>query len=326
MGAQQPVALEVSLHHDVPRGWNPEPLRLCMVPRRLQRRFLSACTATLHNADYINKLVPHAVEDWINYHLLIGVEHFTLFDTDGTFEPYVRSFMEKGLVTYHGNFPAKVSPKLGLLAAGLRSGTQRRSMALEPHAIEMCVWENRHVSDWVVVIHSFEEFLHSPEFVDRLGHFSLTLALRRWSQDVPDTAVFEFFQEPMGGPLPHRPRSARSVLSAWPWKRGLDLEEMAEQEGIEAVQGHTQPFAWIADTLNVAQTAVHFAQARAFGQKVVFLPQSTLRVNHYVDFGSNTSRCLEELGGCTVRDDSIIWAEDAVIRMRRRSVAKNAQI
>ncbi|CAE8606132.1 unnamed protein product, partial [Polarella glacialis] len=87
---------------------------------------------------------------------------------------------------------------------------------------------------------------------------------------------------------------------AWTQKRGLELAQFSgdEKSYMEAHNNHFQPFAWIVDPLNVLQTAVHFAQARGDGHTVVVLPKHTLRMNHYVDFGSNMSRCLHELGGC----------------------------
>mmetsp|Transcript_172603 Transcript_172603/g.548050 ORF Transcript_172603/g.548050 Transcript_172603/m.548050 type:complete len:565 (-) Transcript_172603:149-1843(-) len=310
-----PSSLEVSLQTSGADGgrsstsWRPEPLRLCPrpAPERRKRRLLSACAGTLHNAERVHSIAPHAVEDWINYHLIVGIEHFTIFDIDGTYEPYLRSFVERGLVTYHPRFPAKVSPKLGLLAAGLREPKEHRSMLMEPHALDVCVWENRQVSDWVVVVHSFEEYLHSPAMVAASGMFSMRTLLPLWGREVARTAVFEVFQEPMGG---LKDPGARTMLSAWTHKRGLEIEGLQQKERIEAAHAHFQPFAWIIDPLNVLQTAVHFAQARAQEQAIVVMPRETLRVNHYVDLGSNTSRCRDELGGCEVPDNSITWAED----------------
>ena len=134
--------------------------------------------------------MPHAVEDWLNYHLfLLGVQHFTIFDTDGSYAPFLQPFVQRGLVTYHGRFPREIAPKLGLAA-------EQRQMLLEPHALELCLWEHRQVSDWVVALHSFEEYLHSE-----LGENISPLAdwLDRWALEVPRLAVFELFQEPMGG-------------------------------------------------------------------------------------------------------------------------------
>lgn len=115
-------------------AWRPEPVYLCPRPRPRPR--LSACSAPLHDAQRIHELMPHAVEDWLNYHLFIGVEHFTLFDSDGSYAPFLQPFVERGLVTYHGRFPYKVAPKLGLLSAELKDKSQQRQMLLEPHALE----------------------------------------------------------------------------------------------------------------------------------------------------------------------------------------------
>ena len=72
--------------------------------------------------------------------------------------------------------------------------------------------------------------------------------------------------------------------------------------------------------VNVLQTAVHVAQPRAHGHSIVSLHPDLLRVNHYLDFGRNMSRCLEELGGCDVPDKSLVWAEETVLQLRSTKV------
>merc|ERR1712196_523893 len=114
----------------------------------------------------------------------------------------------------------------------------------------------------------------------------------------PRTVLFEIFQEPMGGSNRRKSRS-RSALSTWTKKRGLSLpEKMDTRRFVAEAAKHYQPFAWLGDPLNVLQTAVHFAVPRAHDQSIVVLPPETLRVNHYVNLGSNRSRCEDELETC----------------------------
>jgi len=311
--AEEVHVADVTLIDDTVSGWRPEPLRVCMVPRP-SRRFLSACSATLHNAAYVHRLAPFAVEDWINYHLLIGVDHFTIFDTDGSYAPYLQHFIERGVVTYRARWPWLLSSKLGLLSSGVQA-SQRRPLITEPHALETCVWSNRHVSDWVTVLHSFEEYLHSPMLASTSATqgYGLGTLLRRLAVEMPGLAVMELTQEPMGGP---RATSPKSVLSTWLRRRGDLLGGKSGQEYLQAAALHGRPFGFIVDPLNVMQTAVHQAQARADGQTVVSVSAEILRVNHYVDLGSNASRCVKLVGGCEEMDDSILWAEQAVVNMR----------
>ncbi|CAK9021085.1 unnamed protein product [Durusdinium trenchii] len=300
------AALELQLR----AAWRPEPLRLCPRSRAVVRR-VSACSSPLHHADRIHKLLPHAVEDWLNYHFAIGIEHFTVFDTDGSYKRFVQPFVEQGLVTYHERFPYQVSPKLGL-AAEAKELRKQRHMLLEPHALELCIWENRQVSDWVVVIHSFEEYLHSRILAEKLQDLPLGTWIQQWANEVPGTVVFELFQEPMGGPR----RAGRSIFTTWTQKRGVEMSRDPGLRGLEADSQHFQSFAWIVDPVNVLQTAVHLAQPRAHGQSIVSLHVDLLRVNHYLDLGRNASRCLEELGGCHVLDESLTWAEETVLERR----------
>lgn len=325
-GRSGSVALELALTQDEgTQGWQPEALRMCRYPKP-KRRKISACSAPLHNADRMHLIAPYLIEDWINYHLLIGIEHFTLFDTDGSYEPYVRSYVEKGLVTYYARWPTTLLPKVGLLADGV-APKERRPMLTEPQALDTCVWANRQVSDWVVVLHSFEEYLHSPRFSEDspgIADAPLVALLEAWANEVPGgrstVSIFELFQEPMGGPK--QLRRSRSVISTWVHKRKSELAGKTGEALQHASEVHSRPFAWIVDPLNVVHTAVHLAQARADGQAVLAVPPDLMRVNHYIDLGSNKSRCLEELGGCEVEDKGMLWAEEAMLRMRRKGRRK----
>ncbi|CAK0864079.1 unnamed protein product [Prorocentrum cordatum] len=187
-------------------------------------------------------------------------------------------------------------------------------MLTEPQALDSCLWANRQVSDWVVVLHSFEEYLHSALFADGTR---LDALLRSWSARLAPrrVALFELFQEPFGGP---RAPSARSVLSSWTHKRGDLLKGKRGGEWLKAAGNHLKPFSFVADPLNVVHSAVHLAQPRGDGQGIVAMEDRVLRVNHYIDLGVNSSRCLHELGGCEVSDGSIAWAEDAVIARREK--------
>merc|ERR1712129_140565 len=187
------------------------------------------------------------------------------------------------------------------------------------------MWGNRHISDWVVLLHSFEEYLHSPTLAagsapesssNDAVPWKLTSMLKEISSRVPGAAVVEVSQEPMGGP---RLEAGRSVLSTWLRRRGDLLVGKTEEERRKVEANHARPFVTIVDPLNVVQTAVHFAQARGNSQAVVKVPPDTPRVNHYIDLGSNASRCVELEGGCTDLDEGILWAEPLVLNMRRAS-------
>eukprot|EP00928_Gymnodinium_smaydae_P019636 TRINITY_DN17542_c0_g1_i1.p1 TRINITY_DN17542_c0_g1~~TRINITY_DN17542_c0_g1_i1.p1 ORF type:complete len:769 (-),score=100.16 TRINITY_DN17542_c0_g1_i1:109-2145(-) len=324
-----PLSLRLTQH--VRDGWNPDPFYFCPVPV-VSRRYISACSTTLHSAQRVHEKTPHALEDWINYHLLLGIEHFTIFDNDGSFEPYVQDFVERGIVSYKPFWPWSMSRKLGVLASNVTSG-DLRPMIAEPHALDSCVWANRHVSDWVVVVHSFEEYLHSPSFSEIADkswhddrHFNADGPLRRlvqkWTSAQHDVAAFQLFQQPMGGP---RVLGARSVLSTWLRANGGSHGDRDQDRRADESHRWENPFAWLVDPLNVLQTAVHYAQPRADGQAIVTVPSNVLRVHHYVDLGSGRNRCEELRGGCDVFDDGLLWAEDAVLQLRRSNRVRSAE-
>eukprot|EP00929_Paragymnodinium_shiwhaense_P079689 TRINITY_DN41541_c0_g1_i2.p1 TRINITY_DN41541_c0_g1~~TRINITY_DN41541_c0_g1_i2.p1 ORF type:complete len:516 (-),score=49.91 TRINITY_DN41541_c0_g1_i2:264-1811(-) len=279
---------------------SPQPLRICQVPRPRRRR-VSACANPLHDAARVHQSFPHAVEDWLNYHKLIGIEHFTLFDVDGSFAPYLKHFIEDGFVTYYDNWPRRLQKTFGDLANN-EEALGRRPLVANPHALDACLWANRQVSDWIVVVHNFEEYLHSPLHGEALD---LGLVMGMFDQ-LPQTVAVLLEQAPFGaGPMvDFAAVDRRSIFSAFQHR--------------PARQDTQSSFAYFATPLNVVQTHQHTVQPRADGQAVLQLSPDFLRLNHYIDMGSNRPRCRELPSGCDVEDAGIRWAEAHVVAMRRQ--------
>eukprot|EP00929_Paragymnodinium_shiwhaense_P083231 TRINITY_DN44271_c0_g1_i2.p2 TRINITY_DN44271_c0_g1~~TRINITY_DN44271_c0_g1_i2.p2 ORF type:complete len:202 (+),score=43.37 TRINITY_DN44271_c0_g1_i2:264-869(+) len=191
---------------------------------------------------------------------------------------------------------------------------------MEPQALDKCLFENRHVSEWVVPLNNFEHYFHSVQVVRAIGSFSLRELLLQWLREQPEVegpAVFEVHQEPLGQHPAQRGQGLDAHLGEAAGPPPLISRLRYKRKPFEDTV-NTLPFAWIADPLNVVQTAVHLVQPRGHGQAVVRVHPEALRVNHYVDFGANTSRCSSLPGGpCEVEDVSITWAEHYILRMRR---------
>ena len=56
---------------------------------------VSACVSSLHG-----KVNLSYIQQWIEYHRLIGVEHFYFFDRDRSFEKLFDPYIKEGIVTY----------------------------------------------------------------------------------------------------------------------------------------------------------------------------------------------------------------------------------
>lgn len=58
-------------------------LRLCPAPQRRTWR-IAACTQPLHSFAKMEELNPTLLKDFLDYHRLMGIDHFTIFDADGS--------------------------------------------------------------------------------------------------------------------------------------------------------------------------------------------------------------------------------------------------
>ncbi|CAJ1389126.1 unnamed protein product [Effrenium voratum] len=298
--------IEVELSGD--SGWQPEPLRLCPQPR-LHRRITVCSSMPWFAAMRMHKIMPFVVEDWLNYHSIIGIDHFVIYDADGSYEPFLQKFIQQGRVTYHPKWPETLLPTFGTLADEV-SQEYRRPVAVEPQCLDHCIWQQKHQSDWVLVLHNFEEYLSSPLFPEKLqkkkGSALLSL-LEDWSDEAESNiGVFDLFQEVMGGPK----RRGATTLSKWTRKRP------AAEPSLGRSENHQRSFSFIADPVQVLQSAVHIAQPKYASTVMSTVHAERLCVKHYVDLGSNKSRCEEEGYGCHEEDTSMLWAEPLVLAMR----------
>eukprot|EP00435_Cladocopium_sp_Y103_P002749 s996_g1.t1 len=168
---RQPVTLTVSSTVEALRaaGWSLSGLRLCpfqplepVVPtpgpsRSPYARKLVVCSEVLYGlkGTYKSALVRH----WLEYHRLIGVDHFVIYDRDGSLEVdgVLQPYILNGYVTYFPRFSYfalseqhdAVHAKLGLPSAA----------APDAQAASHCLFMQRGLAEWVSFLHSPDEYL-----------------------------------------------------------------------------------------------------------------------------------------------------------------------
>ena len=86
--------LRPKVYMEVSMGGSAVAVRLC--PRPLRRFRLAACTQPLHSFGKMASQMPKLLEDFLDYHGQLGIEHFTIFDADGTLEEPLKRY--KGAV------------------------------------------------------------------------------------------------------------------------------------------------------------------------------------------------------------------------------------
>eukprot|EP00439_Symbiodinium_sp_Y106_P013641 s252_g1.t4 len=294
-----------------PGAWTPPPLRLCSAMRPKWR--LTACTQPLHTFEKMEALAPNLLAEFLDYHFLLGIEHITVFDADGSVEESLRRYEAKnpgrGQIDYVSHWPLRFGA-----AHAPRGSENWRPLLFEVEAENHCLWRYRGRADWAVVLHSPDEFLH---VVHDPGEGSLSRFLTRLEEHRSALSHVEVRQVLFGG----APQDAISMPGRFLYRE--------EGSGAAETASHTI----IANVDNFAQAGVHTARqshnsqaplriVAADPQKVwastprlskpsdhnIFRLQE-LRVNHYVN-ALDRERCGAKY--CASFDDSALWAEAAL--------------
>jgi len=280
------------------------------------RRQLTVCSNPRFNAAGLDR----EFREWIHYHLLIGVDHVVLYDTDGTLEELARPYVNAGNVTYFARWTSLFGEKHQRVLRGdfqlypetetsdddqvHATGINNRYL-FDPQAESHCVWLNRGRSEWVVVLHNYDEYLSSANGLRAGVRKEVLDALSAAKAHSPISAIglpMYFF----GGPPA---RSSGPAVG-----RLIHREESPFCEPhFAAITGVSPSCIWgnplMAPENTHAVVMTHWARGRSatvYGNGV--LKPGLLHVKHYVDiFGE---RCPP--GACVVHDDSAAWAANAL--------------
>ena len=267
------------------------------------RKRLVGCTKPLWDAVDLAKSQPYMFQDWMNYHLELGVDHLQIYDLDGSFAGPLRPFMEAGTATHVPNFADRFDEALGEWSDTVSH------FCLEPHAQDHCIWSWRGRADWVVAIESPDVFLWSTTLSpnqkitdllegawesqgdDGLGSAS-TMGLREYRHLFAGALIRQVH---FGGPPVE---GARSLLDRFIWR----------ERDAYLVGAWEYPIAhpWHAGLMNV----INFT-GRNDGRVFFRFEPQVLRVDHYVDIFR--PRCEK----CNIRDEAKGAILERVIALRR---------
>jgi len=264
------------------------------------RRKLVACSKPLWNASELEGVQPYLMQDWVHYHAELGIEHFQIYDLDGSFGDTLSPLQEEGAVTHIPFFASRYGPRLHA------ASQDRTPFCLEPQAQDHCAWSWRGRADWVIYIESPDVFLWSSvlggpprkltelldepwEHGEQSGAAGLSLQKERSYFAGALVRQVHFGGKPREG--------AQSIL---------DRFRMREEKAWEV--GHWEyPLAhpWNAGLMNV----INFT-GRDDGRLQFRFNPATLRADHYVDlFRARCSTCI-------LRDEGKLSMLQAVLDRR----------
>ncbi|CAL1158866.1 unnamed protein product [Cladocopium goreaui] len=137
------------LHLVDPFLWHhPLSLKVHAAIQTLHRYKFAVCPQPLYRLEAHRCLL----EDWLSYHRHLGIEHWTVYDLDGSGLDFLSNVSDIELVSRYPDVLG--SPRLV-------QGNQWNPICLEAIALTQCFWRYRGRADTVFVLHSFDEFLVS---------------------------------------------------------------------------------------------------------------------------------------------------------------------
>merc|ERR1712032_1454115 len=138
------------------------------------------------------------LQDWVEYHLALGVDRLVLYDIDGSAREALQPYIASGVVQLFAQFPLDVAP-------GLARTTASDAPYCSPLvALNHCLFSQGPFTDVVIEIRSPDEFWHVVDnpgpgalrsFVSSLGNINdiglLDVAQLRFSSLEATTAAHE---------------------------------------------------------------------------------------------------------------------------------------
>jgi hypothetical protein len=108
---------------------------------------------------------------WVLYHVkILGFGHFHLYDTDGSASNYIRRILKEPFFTYTNHWaPTKSMGEIGFTHPG----------CAETYAYNECIWKNRGLTEWVMIIHAPDNYVRDlaglPSLVRELDNLPLSI-------------------------------------------------------------------------------------------------------------------------------------------------------
>mmetsp|Transcript_33377 Transcript_33377/g.93655 ORF Transcript_33377/g.93655 Transcript_33377/m.93655 type:complete len:491 (-) Transcript_33377:85-1557(-) len=162
-GGRPPACQCARLQNEDPRmtGASSEAsvfLEMC-ASRAAPRRQLTVCSQPLYGYGALAGVYAHFLRDWLQHHIRLGVDHFFIYDADGTFAAALEPYVRRGAVSYQPFF----GMRYGRIMRGM-TGSGGAPLCAEHHAYTHCLVHNAFRSDWVMLLHAPDEYISLGQF------------------------------------------------------------------------------------------------------------------------------------------------------------------
>jgi len=269
-------------------------LPLCASKR--ERVPVSACSQPLYDARSMEREHPTLLHDWLVYHRSIGVDRFSVYDTDGSMSATVQRY---DFIEYWRDWSVTISRS----ERGFRNLSTNFPLCTQIFAYAHCLISSFGLSDWVLLLHAPDEYINVhrayeqrlDNLVPRIFNFIMTegnLSRSRLSE----------IHIPMYSFQASWPKLGRGSVIASSLLRAAEPDSFRGMPALNPevclnVDGHRCALGLMPDG-----TLVRHAGRR-------LMPPGLMRVNHYTEMlARDVGRC-SRIGAvsCNVADGSLVW-------------------
>ncbi|CAE7245258.1 mycE [Symbiodinium sp. CCMP2592] len=306
------------------------PISLCQKQSQPKERLrLAICLRIHYDIRGLESGLPYLVRDWMNFHLLSGVDKFVIYDEDGSFSEVEADLSRHPRVSYFPHWPETSLP---LLSSRLQLGKQEVGKdSLAAQANSHCVMMLKGQVDWIAMLPGFDTFLWTSQSSSQTGALKAVLATVEPHR--PKLAALQLMEVQytqgnykQGSTLLSQRMRGPSItnqshtLLLNPETRSLFGRILVGQlslfSPVSKITSHLVQLSLTVTPDNVLEVGMgHFALPRHDAHLVV-VEESRLRVNHYIDFvESSGSRCVN----CTILDDALSPELESELEMMRQT-------
>ncbi|CAF4003831.1 unnamed protein product, partial [Rotaria sordida] len=135
---------------------------------------LVGCSQPLYNVDKLEAKWPGLIRMWVLFYVnYLGFGKVHIYDIDGSTKPYIGGLVERGALKYYNSW----APTESMLNLSLNGSRYCSETMME----NQCLWQNRGLSEWVMLIHAPDNFLNdfarAPTLINYLNTIKHTIAL-----------------------------------------------------------------------------------------------------------------------------------------------------
>ena len=128
-------------------------VKLCRLDPQRKIHKLVGCSQPLFNVDQLEARWPGLIRMWVLFYVTyLGFGSVSIYDTDGSTEPFIGDLVERGILKYYKNW----APTESMLNLS-RSGS---TFCSETMMENQCIWQHRGWSEWVMLIHAPDNYLN----------------------------------------------------------------------------------------------------------------------------------------------------------------------